>query len=670
MQPPSPDQKPKQGAPGGGSPPPRNRPPNTPGRSPQSWGLFWWVIFAALIAWNIVSFLAPHGNAPEPIPYSSFVAQVRQNNVAAVHIVADQISGSFVHPYAEPATNAAKLRAISGQPSATPSPAPKSSTFTTTFPSTEGDARLLPLLDAHHAVVDVATPPAPWLMQIVFTWLPLVLMFGLFIWLISAAGRGGQSSLLSGFGRSRAKRYTTGMQTVTFNDVAGADAAKAELEEEVDFLRHPRKYRAIGARIPRGVLLIGAPGTGKTLLARAVAGEAAVPFLSLNASEFVEMFVGVGASRVRDLFRQAREIAPAIVFIDELDAVGRRRGAGIGTVNDEREQTLNQLLAELDGFDPRYDIIILAATNRPDVLDPALLRPGRFDRQVTVDLPDKPGREAILRIHTRQIKLGADVDLRAIAAGTMGLSGAELANLCNEAALVAAHDNYTEVSQRCFWEAYDKIRLGAEHPRLLDPEERKVVAYHESGHTIVAWLTPGADAVNKVSIVPRGRALGQTEQIPGEERHNLSLTYLEAKLAVLLGGRAAEETSLGEISTGAENDLVEATALARRMVTRWGMGEIGLLAFRADEEQPFLGYEMAHGRDYSEAMAARIDGEVGRMLDQAHERVRALLGAKREQLDRLAESLLREETLDNARIQEILGPPVMPKPEVASPTHA
>lgn len=657
MQPQPPNQRPKQG--------------NTPPRSPQGWGLLWWVVFAALIAWNVATFLGPHAAAPEAIPYSSFVAQVRQNNVAAVHIVADQISGSFVHPYAEPVRNSAKLRAISGQPSTMASPVPKSSTFTTTFPSSEGDARLMPLLEAHHAIVEVASPPAPWLMQILFTWLPIVLMFGLFVWLILALGRGGgQGNLLSGFGRSRAKRYTAGMQTVTFNDVAGADAAKSELEEEVDFLRHPQKYRAIGARIPRGVLLVGAPGTGKTLLARAVAGEAGVPFLSLNASEFVEMFVGVGASRVRDLFRQAREIAPAIVFIDELDAVGRRRGAGIGTVNDEREQTLNQLLAELDGFDPRYDIIILAATNRPDVLDPALLRPGRFDRQVTVDLPDKPGREAILRIHTREIKLGNDVDLRAIAAGTMGLSGAELANLCNEAALLAAHDNHTEVSQRCFWEAYDKIRLGAESARLLDPEERKVVAYHESGHTIVAWLTPGADAVNKVSIVPRGRALGQTEQIPGEERHNLSRGYLEAKLAVLLGGRAAEETSLGEISTGAENDLVEATALARRMVTRWGMGTVGLQAFRSDEEQPFLGYQMSHDRDYSEAMAARIDDEVGHLLDQAHERVRALLGAKREQLNKLAESLLREETLNNAMIQEILGPPAMPKPEIASPTHS
>jgi cell division protease FtsH len=610
-------------------------------------------------------FLGPHASATQTIPYSTFLAQVRAGNVSAVHITGDQISGSFVKPYAEPASEIDRIQAISAEPAPTASPPPKSTTFQTTFPATQGDTTLVPLLEHHRVVVDVSEPSTPWLAQTLITWIPAIAMIGLFVWLLSSLGRG-QSGLMSSFGRTRAKRYTAGMQTVTFNDVAGADEAKTDLQEEVDFLRHPQKYRAIGARIPRGVLLVGAPGVGKTLLARAVAGEAGVPFLSLNASEFVEMFVGVGASRVRDLFSQAKAIAPAIIFIDELDAVGRRRGAGIGTVNDEREQTLNQLLAELDGFDPRYDIIILAATNRPDVLDPALLRPGRFDREVTIDLPDKDGREGILRIHTRGLKLGPDVDLKAVAATTIGLSGADLQNLCNEAALVAARNDRSAVTQADFWEAHDKIRMGAAHPHLVNPDERKVVAYHESGHTLVAWLTPGADAVQKVSIVPRGRALGATEQIPGEERHNMSQDYLTTKIAVLLGGRTAEEVALGEVSTGAENDLVEATALARRMVTRWGMGQIGLLAFRADEQQPFLGYEMAQGRDYSEDTAARIDRDVARLLDEAHARVRTLLAGSRDKLDALVEALLREETIDADQLRRILGSPALSKPEIAA----
>jgi cell division protease FtsH len=648
------------------TPPDRQPQPDRQQPKPSPWGLIWWILFGVLLAWNFVLFLGPHPGASQSIPYSTFLAQVRDGNVAAVHIVGDQITGSFVAPYSEPVSEIRRLQAISPQPVPSPSPPPKTSTFQTTFPSTQGDNGLLPLLERRHVVVDVAEPSSPWLAQALITWVPAIAMVGLFLWLLFSLGRG-QSGMMSAFGRVRAKRYTAGMQSVTFDDVAGAVEAKTDLQEEVEFLRNPQKYRAIGARIPRGVLLVGAPGTGKTLLARAVAGEAGVPFLSLNASEFVEMFVGVGASRVRDLFSQAKEIAPAIVFIDELDAVGRRRGAGIGTVNDEREQTLNQLLGELDGFDQRYDIIILAATNRPDVLDPALLRPGRFDRQVTIDLPDKDGREGILRIHTRGLKLAPEVDLKAVAAATIGLSGADLQNLCNEAALVAARNNRTAVTQADFWEAHDKIRMGAAHPHLVNPDERKVVAYHESGHTLVAWLTPGADAVQKVSIVPRGRALGATEQIPGEERHNMSKGYLLSRLAVLLGGRTSEEIALGDVSTGAENDLVEATTLARRMVTRWGMGDIGLLAFRADEQQPFLGYEMAQGRDYSEDTAARIDRDVARLLDEAHAHVRDLLEGARNELETLVEALLREETVDADELRRILGPRALPKPEVATP---
>lgn len=619
------------------------------------------MIFAVLLAWNFFVFFTPHVQTPA-IAYSTFLAQVRAGNVGAVHITGDQIAGAYVHPYAQPVSVLRHIDAIS-QPSPAPSasPQPKSATFQTTFPATQGDRGLLPLLEHRRVVVEVSTTTTPWFWQLLGSWVPALLLFGVFFWLISSAARG-QSGLMSSFGRARARRYTSGLQKVTFDDVASANEAKAELREEVDFLRHPQKYREIGARIPRGVLLVGPPGTGKTLLARAVAGEAGAPFLSLNASEFVEMFVGVGASRVRDLFNQAKAVAPAIVFIDELDAVGRRRGAGIGTVNDEREQTLNQLLAELDGFDPRYDIIILAATNRPDVLDPALLRPGRFDREIVVDLPDRSGREGILQIHTRGLKLAPDVDLAALAAATIGLSGADLANLCNEAALIAAGNDRGTVIQADFGEAHDKIRLGVAHPHLVDEQERRIVAYHESGHALVAWSTPAADSVQKVSIVPRGRTLGQTEQIPGEERHNLSRAYLSSKLDVLLGGRTAEEVALAEVSTGAESDLVQATALARRMVTRWGMGDVGLMAFRADEQQPFLGYEMSQGRDYSEATAARIDGEVERLLAEAHERVHAILSGARQKLETLVEALLREETLDATALTTILGPPAERKP--------
>ncbi|HEY9085844.1 MAG TPA: ATP-dependent zinc metalloprotease FtsH [Candidatus Tyrphobacter sp.] len=650
---------------------PEQRPPGSDKKPPvpkpqQGW--FWWVLFGILLIWNFIIFFGPRTGTPATIPYSTFVGQVRAGNISAVHIVGDQITGAFVKPFAEPVSEAKRVNGISS-PAPVASPQPPTSSFQTTFPATVGDAALMQLLESHRVVVDVASPSIPWFLQLLASWLPALLLFGVFIWMLSAMGRG-QAGLMSGFGRMRAKRYANTQEPVTFNDVAGADEAKAELQEEVDFLQHPQKYRNLGARIPRGVLLVGAPGTGKTLLARAIAGEAKVPFLSLNASEFVEMFVGVGASRVRDLFSQAKAAAPAIVFIDELDAVGRRRGAGIGTVNDEREQTLNQLLGELDGFDQRYDVIILAATNRPDVLDPALLRPGRFDRQVTIDLPDKPGREGILRIHTRKIKLAPDVDLAKLAAGAIGLSGADLANLSNEAALTAARRDHIAVTQADFEEAHDKIRLGAVHPHLVNPDERRTVAYHESGHALVAWLTPGADVVQKVTIVPRGRALGQTEQIPGEELHNLSRAYLNVKLAVLLGGRTAEEIALGDVSTGAENDLVEATSLARRMVTRWGMGEIGLLAFKTDEQQPFLGYEMAQGRDYSEATAARIDADVARLLDEAHDLVRRSLTEARDRLDALAQALLREETIGSDELQHILGPPVQRKPEIATAAHA
>jgi cell division protease FtsH len=611
------------------------------------------VALLTLIAWNAGLF-ASTGSTQIDVPYSSFIAQVRSGNVERVQIAGDEISGTLAKGIPDPnaAPSAAPTTSRPTQPSATP--VALYGTFRTAFPETVGDATLLPLLEEQGVVVDVAPATSPWFTVLLADGLPLLLLVGAMMWMSRRATQNQRG--LFGFGRTKARRYTGDRPQVTFDDVAGADEVKEELQEVVHFLRHPQKYHEIGARIPRGILVVGPPGTGKTLMARAVAGEAEVPFFSLSASEFVEMFVGVGASRVRDLFAQAKAAAPAIVFIDELDAVGRRRGAGLGTVNDEREQTLNQLLVEMDGFDERHEVIVLAATNRPDVLDPALLRPGRFDRQVTVDLPDRRGREGILHIHTRELNLEHDVELGIVARTTTGLSGADLANLCNEAALLAARQDRESVTMADFEEALDKVLLGGIRPLLLNDQERHVIAYHEAGHALVAWETPDADAVHRVTIIPRGRALGVTEQVPGEDHYNYSRSYLLARLGVTLGGRTAEEIVFGEVTTGAENDLVEATRLARRMVTRWGMGNLGLLAFQADKEQPFLGYELAQANDYSEVTAARIDAEVERLLEESHAYARRVLGGRRQALDQLATTLLHEETIDQDALEAVLGP--------------
>ena len=642
---------------------------------------FWWFASAALLVWSLFNLWTGPPSEVADIPYSTFLEQVRADNVSKVHLIADTITGTLAKPLLWPKPQPKVESKSPGPPTASEkstsgaSPSSKAISeqpnqqgpayyreFRTTFPAVIGDPNLMSLLESHHMTVEVSAPSRPWLLDVLINWFPMLLLIGFFWWMATNAGRG-QSGMF-GFGRMKARRYSSDQPKITFGDVAGADEAKTELQEEVDFLRSPQKYRDLGARIPRGVLLVGPPGTGKTLLARAVAGEAGVPFFSINASEFVEMFVGVGASRVRDLFRQAKEAAPAIVFIDELDAVGRRRGAGVGAGSDEREQTLNQLLGELDGFDPRFDVIILAATNRPDVLDPALLRPGRFDRQVVIELPDRKGREGILQIHARRLRLAGDVDLSLLARMTIGLNGADLANLCNEAALVAARHNRSAVTMEDFEEAHDKVRLGVAHPQLIDPKERRVVAYHEAGHAVVAWFTPAADPVQKVTIVPHGQALGVTEQVPGEERHNFNQAYLKARLAVMLGGRTAEEIAIGEITTGAENDLVEATRLARRMVTRWGMAKLGPIAFRVDEQQPFLGYELSQRPDYSEATAAEIDGEVRRLLEEAHQEVRRRLTDARQSLDRLVDALLQEETVDLDELNRILGPRPQAEPEL------
>jgi cell division protease FtsH len=629
--------------------------PQTPGTSKppdqRTIWILWLISMTLLLVWNL--FALPRPVTQVTIPYSTLLAQIRTGNVASVHVEGDDITGAFRTAYAVPSPAPSAVASAAAAP-ASPKPQVTYTNFETTFPQAIGDPGFLPLLEAQRVTIDVSTTRTNVLVTLLATWGPMLLLAGVFVWMSARAGKSLGSQF--GFGKAPAHRYSTDQPKITFDDVAGADEAKAELQEEVDFLRHPEKYHDIGARIPTGVLLSGNPGTGKTLLARAVAGEAGVPFLSLNASEFVEMFVGVGASRVRDLFKQAKELAPAIVFIDELDAVGRRRGAGIGNTNDEREQTLNQLLGELDGFDPQTNVIVLAATNRPDVLDPALLRPGRFDRQITVALPDRNGRREILKIHVRKLKIAPEVDLETVAGQTIGMSGADLANLCNEAALACVRHSRAVVEPVDFDEALDRVRLGLAHPQLIDAEERRTVAFHESGHALVAWLMPGAEPVHKITIVPHGQALGVTEQLPVIERHNLSRTYVLTRIGVMLGGRAAEEVMFGEITTGAESDLVEATKLARQMVTRWGMSDLGLAAFRTDETPPFLGYELTQGRDYSEATAARIDAAVEQFLGVAHDQVLALLTASKSQLAVLAEALLRDETLELSRLVAILGP--------------
>ncbi|MGD0899047.1 MAG: ATP-dependent zinc metalloprotease FtsH, partial [Thermoguttaceae bacterium] len=464
--------------------------------------------------------------------------------------------------------------------------------------------------------------------------------------------------LLGGFSKSPARRYEEGDGRVTFDDVAGLEGVKREMEEIVEFLKNPAKFQRLGGRVPKGILLMGPPGTGKTLLGRAVAGEAGVPFYSINGSEFIQMFVGVGASRVRDMFATAKENAPSILFIDEIDAVGRHRGAGVGGGHDEREQTLNQILSEMDGFTQTETVIVMAATNRPDVLDPALLRPGRFDRHVTVDRPSLKGRLAIFEVHTRNVPLDPGVDLGRLAAGTVGLTGADIRNLVNEAALWASRRDKNSVEMADFEYARDKVLMGDKRDEILTGKEKSMAAYHESGHTLLAWLVPSGDRVHKVSIIPRGRSLGVTQLLPEEDRVNISESELHTRLLYAMGGRAAEKLVFGEYSAGAESDLSTATQIARRMITHWGMSErLGPVAFRDSEEHPFLGREIAQPRQFSEHTAQLIDEEVSRILREAFKRACEMLTEHREKLDALAHALEQEETLDDVAIQQLIGPP-------------
>ena len=599
-------------------------------------GRTWLITLAVVLLFDLLFYIpllgSSNANPQISLSYSGFLAQVRANNVATAKISTDSVNGDFKKAYINPANHNSYKR------------------YTTTLlPIT--DPSLVPLLDQHGVqLTGESTTTPPWLavLSVLLQALPFLLLVGL-LYFSTRVTRGQQQGIF-GFGQSKAKLYTEERPSTTFADVAGIESAKAELREEVDFLRDPAKYQRLGGHIPKGVLLVGPPGTGKTLLARAVAGEASVPFLSISATEFVELFVGVGASRVRDLFEKAKASAPSIIFIDELDAIGGQRGGGrFGGTNDEREQTLNQLLVSMDGFEPHDAVIVLAATNRPDVLDPALLRPGRFDRQVTVDLPDRTGREAILHIHTKLIPLAPTVDLGALARATPGMSGADLANLANEAALAAARRGADSVTPADFENALDRITLGAPGSVLMDEQERRTVAYHESGHALVAYFLPEIDPIHRVTITPRGRTLGVTQFRPIDDRRNYRRDYLLDRMAVGLGGRSAEELVFEDITSGAQNDLQEVTRVARAMVTQLGMAdELGPEYFGGAADSALNGrqYVPWEPKEYSDRTAERIDEAVHRLIDDAHQHARSILSAHRDTLDVVAGALLHDESLD------------------------
>ncbi|MDH3235643.1 MAG: ATP-dependent zinc metalloprotease FtsH [Alphaproteobacteria bacterium] len=601
------------------------------------------LILALLFGWR---YLVPEGAGPGQQPrvaYSQFKSIVARGEVAKVMMRERQIAATLKRP----------LVLVPGKPAV--------SGLRTTVPSI-GDDSLLPVLEKAGVEIGVSPTEGSGFSQILIGLLPIILIIAVYIWLWRGVfrnmtgGLGGAGGGIDKFLDRPALRERKKGPKVTFDDVAGQENAKRDVSELLDYLRDPGKYRELGADIPHGILLVGPPGTGKTLLARALAGEAEVPFFSISASAFIEVFVGVGASRVRKMFDGAKKNAPAIIFIDELDAIGRIRGTGIGGGHDEREQTLNQILAEMDGFEGHEAVIVLAATNRPDVLDPALLRPGRFDRHVTLELPDKAAREAILKVHTRDVPLAGDIDLAVIAAGTPGFSGADLKNLVNEAAMFAARESAAEVTARHFEEMRDKVMMGAVRALAIQPEERHRLAVHEAGHTLAAHFLPHADPLHKVTIIPRGMALGATQLMPEEERHTLPEEYLKDRLAMLLAGRSSEKVLLGSVSSGADDDIRQATVLARAMVARWGMSEdIGPIDLRESEEHPFLGREIAQPRRFSDQTAHEVDREVAELLREAEARDAALIGKHRAGLDKLIAALEEKETLDSAQIEACLG---------------
>ncbi len=591
--------------------------------------LWLFIILTALVAIQLIG--SGHYSRVE-ISYSEFLNELQKGNIEKVTIVEKEIRGKFKNP----------VKTSTGD----------EVNFITHIPYEDPDL----VRKLAEAGVEVKAKPRQVWRDVLLSYLPWIVLFFIFWWFISRQFGGGPREAFK-FGKSRVKILSEDRPKVTFNDVAGVDEAKEDLKEVIEFLRYPEKFKRLGARIPKGVLLVGPPGTGKTLLAKAVAGEAGVPFLSISGSDFVELFVGVGAARVRDLFEQAKQHAPCIVFIDEIDAVGRLRGAGLGGGHDEREQTLNQLLVEMDGFDTSEGIVVMAATNRPDILDPALLRPGRFDRQIVVDRPDVKGREEILKIHTRKVPLAGDVDLATIARGTPGFSGADLANLVNEAALIAARRGHSKVTMDDFEEAKDKVLMGAARKSLvLSEEERRKIAYHEAGHAIVTRMLPGTDPVHKVTIIPRGRALGVTQQLPLDDRHIYSKNYLKNQLVILMGGRVAEQLVFNELTTGAGNDLERATELARKMVCEWGMSEkLGPVTFGKAEQEVFIGRELAMKKNYSEETAVMIDEEIKRFVYEAEETARDILTKNIDKLHRVAETLLEKETLTGVELDKLLG---------------
>jgi cell division protease FtsH len=612
--------------------------------------LFWLLmILLAVVLWKMASTGGPSAHEDEP-SYTNFLAKVQSGNVKDVTIYLSPNSAELQGEYRD----GSKFRGVTLANTAIPD-------VTKAFQ------------DQHVLYNYKEVKDANWV-SLLFNFGPLILLVFFWIFMMKQMQAGGNKAL--SFGKSRARLLTAQQKKATFKDVAGIDEAKEELYEIIDFLKDPQKFQKLGGRIPKGVLLVGPPGTGKTLLARAIAGEANVPFFSISGSDFVEMFVGVGASRVRDLFEQGKKNAPCIIFIDEIDAVGRHRGAGLGGGHDEREQTLNALLVEMDGFESNEGVILIAATNRPDVLDPALLRPGRFDRRVVVPRPDVRGREEILRVHTRKVPVADDVDLSVIARGTPGFSGADVANLVNEAALWAARQNRKFVTMADFEMSKDKVLMGVERKSMiLSDEEKKNTAYHEAGHALVAAMTPGADPLHKVTIIPRGMALGVTMQLPIDDKHTYTKEFLESQLAVLMGGRAAEEIFLHHITTGAGNDIERATEIARQMVCEWGMSPLGPLTFGKKEEQIFLGREIAQHRDYSEDTAIKIDGEVRSIINSGYTRARNILETYREALERVAQALLDREVLDATELKLLIeGKPlpekIPPPPPAAPPVPA
>jgi cell division protease FtsH len=600
-----------------------------------------WLVLVLIFLFLFNIFSKQHGREPEII-FSEFIAAVDRGEIQEVTIQGHNIQGKY--------RNGERFK---------------------TFAPNDPD--LVKML--RDKKVKIAAKPedeSPWYMVLLVNWFPMLLLIGVWIFFMRQMQVGGGKAM--SFGKSRAKLLTENQHKATFNDVAGVEEAKEELQEIIAFLKDPKKFTKLGGRIPKGVILVGPPGTGKTLLARAIAGEAGVPFFSISGSDFVEMFVGVGASRVRDLFVQGKKNAPCIIFIDEIDAVGRHRGAGLGGGHDEREQTLNQLLVEMDGFETNEGVILIAATNRPDVLDPALLRPGRFDRRVVVHRPDVKGREGILGVHTRKVPLAPDVDISVLARGTPGFTGADLENLVNEAALLAARNNKEKVDMNDFELAKDKVMMGTERrSMIISDEEKRNTAYHEAGHTLVAKLIPGTDPIHKVTIIPRGMALGLTQQLPIDEKHTYPKEYLLNNLAILFGGRVAEELVLKSTTTGAGNDIERATDLARKMVCEWGMSEkLGPMTFGKKEGEIFLGRDFTQQQDYSESTAVEIDAEVRRIIQASYQRAKDLLHTNLQLLHRLAEKLLEKESLDGAEIDALMqefggngGSPISPMPVAA-----